>query len=332
MFFARSPMRSRSLASRRAPTTSRRSTAIGWRLAMMSTALSSISRWRASIFASADDTRCASAVSRFASASTESATCFSARPPISATMRERSCRSVSKAFIVWSDIVIFRLSKFGASTFPAYRSHALAKASCNVVLRATIVRGGEDAGGLTKLDQLAEVHEGREIGYACGLLHVVGHDGDRVVVLEFVDQLFDLCRGDRVQRRAGLVEQNYFGSHRNGTCYAQPLLLTAGQRKPVCAELVLDLVPKCGALECVPDSVFEFRFRQPLIKANPEGDILEDRHRKRSRLLEHHSDFRAQEVEILRGRQNIRAIERHVTRRALVRIKVVHAVQDPQQR
>src|SRR5215467_2532814 len=229
IFFARSPIRSRSLASRRAPTTSRRSTAMGWRLAIMSTALSSISRCKASIFASADDTRCASAVSRFASASTESATCFSARPPISATMRERSCRSVSKAFIVWSDIVIFRLSAFGALTFSAYRSHALAKASCNVVLRATIVRGGEDAGGLTKLDQLAEVHEGREIGYACGLLHVVGHDGDCVVVLEFVDQLFDLCRGDRVERRAGLVEQDHFRPYRDGTCDAQPLLLTTGQ-------------------------------------------------------------------------------------------------------
>src|SRR5262245_65250340 len=56
------------------------------------------------------------------------------------------------------------LSSFGypgLAHFPAYRSHALAKAPCNVVLRATIVRGGEDAGGLTKLDQLAEVHEGR---------------------------------------------------------------------------------------------------------------------------------------------------------------------------
>src|SRR5215475_9637750 len=285
---------------------------------MMSTALSSISRWSASIFASADDTRCASAVSRVASASTESATCFSARPPISATMRERSCRSVSKAFIVWSDIVMFRLSAFGALTFPASRSHALAKASCNVVLRATIVRGGEDTGGLTKLDQLAEVHEGREIRHASGLLHVVGHDGDRVVVLEFVDQLFDLCRGDRIERRAGFVEQDHFGPHRDGARNAQPLLLPARQRKPVCSELVLDLVPKRGALKRVPDTIIEFRFRQTLVKSNPEGDILEDRHRKRGRLLEHHSDFRAQEVEILRGRQNIRTVERHMTRRALV--------------
>ena len=44
-------MRSRSLATRSAPTISRRSTAIGWRRAMVSTALSSISCCSASIAA-----------------------------------------------------------------------------------------------------------------------------------------------------------------------------------------------------------------------------------------------------------------------------------------
>ena len=43
MFLARSPIRSRSVATRIAPTISRRSTAIGWRRAMVSTARSSIS-------------------------------------------------------------------------------------------------------------------------------------------------------------------------------------------------------------------------------------------------------------------------------------------------
>ncbi len=42
MFLARSPIRSRSVATRMAPTISRRSTAIGWRRAMVSTARSSI--------------------------------------------------------------------------------------------------------------------------------------------------------------------------------------------------------------------------------------------------------------------------------------------------
>ena len=46
-------MRSRSLATRSAPTISRRSTAIGWRRAMVRMAFSSISRCSASICASA---------------------------------------------------------------------------------------------------------------------------------------------------------------------------------------------------------------------------------------------------------------------------------------
>ena len=46
-------MRSRSLATRSAPTISRRSTAIGWRRAMVRIAFSSISRCSASIVASA---------------------------------------------------------------------------------------------------------------------------------------------------------------------------------------------------------------------------------------------------------------------------------------
>ena len=215
---------------------------------------------------------------------------------------------------------------------PAFRSHALAKASCDVVLSATIVRGGEDAGSFTKLDQLTEVHESRKIRYACGLLHVVGDDGDRVVVLEFVDQLFDLGRGDRIERRAWLVEQNHLRPHRYGARDAQTLLLPAGQRKSVGTQLVLDLVPKRGPLERVPDAIFKLRFRQPLVQANSERDVLEDRHRKRGRFLEHHSDFRAQEVEVLRRREDVRVIERYVAGRALVWVKVVHSVQNAQQR
>ena len=74
---------------RSALTISRRSTAIGWRRAMVRTARSSISRCRSSIAASAAITRSARSTSRLASASTESAICFSARPPISATMRDK---------------------------------------------------------------------------------------------------------------------------------------------------------------------------------------------------------------------------------------------------
>src|SRR5882724_1185969 len=220
MFLARSPMRSRSFETRSAPTISRRSTAIGWRRAMVRMARSSISRCRLSMVGSSETTRWASLASRRASASTDSAICFSASPPISATIRARSCRSRSKAFAVWGSTIISTL-------------HASAEAAGDVVLGAPIARRGKHLAGRAEFDQLAEIHEGREIGDARGLLHVVGHDHDRVVGLQLVDQFLDLGGRDRIKRRAWFVEQDHLGLDRDGTRDAQPLLLTAGQAQPV---------------------------------------------------------------------------------------------------
>ena len=61
MFLARSPMRSRSEATRIATMISRRSRAIGWRLAIVRIAFSSIWRSRTSIFSSFWMTRSANA-------------------------------------------------------------------------------------------------------------------------------------------------------------------------------------------------------------------------------------------------------------------------------
>ncbi len=65
------------------------------------------------------------------------------------------------------------------------------------------------------------------VGDAGRLLHVMGHDRDRVVILQLVDQLLDLGGRDRIQRRARLVEQDHFRPHRDGARDAQALLLTA---------------------------------------------------------------------------------------------------------
>ena len=105
---------------------------------------------------------------------------------------------------------------------------------------------------VAELDQLAEIHEGGEVGDARRLLHVVGDDDDRVVVLQLVDQLLDLGGRDRIERRARLVEQDHLGPHRDGAGDAQALLLAAGQAEAVGAELVLDLVPQRGALAAPP--------------------------------------------------------------------------------
>src|SRR5674476_211520 len=134
---------------------------------MVATAFSSISCCSVSILTSAAVTRCASAISRLASAFIESATCFSARPPISATMRSRSCRSLSKALVVcWSVIVVILqsldfwlrmiLSENRCSLFGIMR---LAEATGYIILGTSIVRRRKHAGRFAVFDQLAEIHE-----------------------------------------------------------------------------------------------------------------------------------------------------------------------------
>src|SRR5262249_21991804 len=49
-------------------------------------------------------------------------------------------------------------------------------------------------------------------------------------------------------------------------------------------------------------------------------------------LLEHHADARAQEVEILLGGKNVLAVEQDVALRPLVGIKIVHPIENAQQR
>src|ERR1700682_2621980 len=196
-----------------APTISRRSTAIGWRRAMVSTARSSITRCKLSISASAATTRLPSAISRRTSASTESTIMRSARPPISATSRVNSCRSLSNALAVCSEAM------FLSSAEPAG----------DVVLGASIARRGEYLVGFVEFDQFSEIHEGSFVRDARGLLHVVGDDGDRIVLRQFLDQFLALGGRNRIKRRAWLVEQDHFGPHRDGAGDAQPLLLATGQ-------------------------------------------------------------------------------------------------------
>src|SRR6202167_1155541 len=315
MFLARSPIRSRSVATRMAPTISRRSTAIGWRRAMVSTARSSITRCSLSISISAATTRLPSATSRRISASTDSTIMRSARPPISATSRVNSCRSLSNALAVCSEAMI------PSSTEPAG----------DVILRASIARRGENLVGIVEFDQLTKIHEGGLVGDARGLLHVVGDDRNRVVLRQFLDQLLDLGGRNRIERRTGLVEQDHFGPHRDGAGNAKPLLLAAGQAEAAGVQLVLDLIPQRAAAQRLFDAAVHFGFGNLLIEPDAEGDVLIDRHRKRRRLLEHHADARAQQIEIELGVEDIGLVEHQLAGGALAGIEVVHPVENPQQ-
>ena len=99
------------------------------------------------------------------------------------------------------------------------------------------------------LDQLAEPEEGGLVRDARRLLQVVRHDDDRVLRLELLDQLLDLQRGDRIERRAGLVHQDDLRLDRDRARDAQPLLLAARERQAALVQPVLDLVPERRAAQ-----------------------------------------------------------------------------------
>src|SRR6202163_5041236 len=245
---------------------------------MVNTARSSITRCKLSISASATTTRLPSATSRRISASTDSTIMRSARPPIYATSRVNSCRSLSNALAVCSEAMLL------SSAEPAG----------DVVLGTSIARRGEDLVGFAEFDQLAEIHEGGLVRDARGLLHVVGDDGDRIVLRQFLDQLLDLGGGNGVERRAGFVEQDHLGTHGHGAGDAKPLLLAAGQAEAAGAQLVLDLVPQCAAAQRLFHTAVHLGFGNLLIEPDAERYVLVDRHRKRRRLLEYHAYPRAQ--------------------------------------
>jgi hypothetical protein len=108
-------------------------------------------------------------------------------------------------------------------------------------------------------------------------------------------------------------------------------LLAAGERQAVGVQLVLDLIPQRGALQGLLHAAVQFGFRQLLVQPDAERDVFVDRHRERRRLLEHHADLGAQHIEVLRRRQDVVIVEPHAAGGALIRIQIVHAVQNAQQ-
>src|SRR3954454_5240502 len=76
--------------------------------------------------------------------------------------------------------------------------------AADVVLGLLLARVGEDLLGRVDLHQTPRLPRGLDIekrGQVAGaarLLHVVGHDHDRVLLLELTDQILDRERGDRV--------------------------------------------------------------------------------------------------------------------------------------
>ena len=88
--------------------------------------------------------------------------------------------------------------------------YALTEPAGDILLGALVVGRGENLFRRAEFHQLAQIHEGGVVGRARGLLHIVGHDDDGVIVGQFVDQFLDLGGRNRIERRAGLVQQDHF--------------------------------------------------------------------------------------------------------------------------
>ncbi len=206
-----------------------------------------------------------------------------------------------------------------------------AEATGDVILGLPLRRLREDHFGAVVLDQVAQVHEGGVVGHARGLLHVVGHDHDGVLVLELFHQLLDAAGRDRIQRRGRLVQQQHRRAQGHGTGDAQALLLATGQAQCALPQLVLHFVPQRALAQCLLDAVGHVGLAQLLVVADAVGHVLEDGHRERHRLLEHHADLAAQAVHRVLRRQDVFAVQQHFTTRLQLRVQRVDAVEDAQQ-
>src|SRR5215472_7316611 len=127
----------------------------------------------------------------------------------------------------------------------------------DVVLGEAVARVGEQAIGLTDLDQLAEMEVRRALRHTCRLLHGVGDDHDRVGLAQLIDQVLDARGGDRIERRARLVHEYHLRLHGDGARNAEALLLAPRESGAGAAEAILDLFPQPGAREARADDLIE---------------------------------------------------------------------------
>src|SRR4029453_14720434 len=156
--------------------------------------------------------------------------------------------------------------------------------SGDVVLGPLVRRAGEDGLGAVELDQQAGTAvrlgvdlgrvEGGGVGDAGGLLHVVGHDHDRELVLDLLHQVLDAGGGDGVERRARLVHEQHVGPGGDGPGDAEPLLLTAGQAVGRVLQPVLHLVPQGGLVQRLLHEAVHVPPASPAAQPRAVGDVV----------------------------------------------------------
>src|SRR6185437_8530894 len=255
MFTHWSPMRSMCLIMCSSAATRRRSPATGACSASSERIPWCTSRWRPSTRSSSSTTICASSTSWCRSASSTRSSCSMIRssPPSALVSSACSC------FWKWARPCAAPPTSSSPRTWLAPAAPVASAAARDrpssaelagdIVLGAGVVGVGEHVLRRADLDELAAEQERRAVGDARGLLHVVRDDHDRHALLEFLDQLLDLQRGDRIERRARLVHKDHLGLDRERSRDAQTLLLAARQAGAGLLQPVGDLVPQPSRAE-----------------------------------------------------------------------------------
>ena len=69
-----------------------------------------------------------------------------------------------------------------------------------------------------------------------------------------------------------------------------------------------------------------------LKQLNAKRNVVKDRHRKRCGLLKHHAHFGTNQRNVLLRREQVFTVQNHFAFSTLLRIKLIHAVKNAQQR
>ena len=178
---------------------------------------------------------------------------------------------------------------------------------------------------------MAQVHEGGRIRHARGLLHVVRHDHDRIILLEVKDEVFDFRGRDRIERRARLVHQEDLRLRRKGARDAEPLLLPTREAHPWLAEIILHLVPQRRLLEAPLNDLVELHAIPDPVQTERRRDVVVHGHRReRIRLLKNHPHATADRDRIVRV--DVLVVEEHLTFHPGLRDRLVQPVQTSDER
>ena len=145
--------------------------------------------------------------------------------------RRRSSSASRMISLIWRVTATWR----GVVAWPSRGSPSQPNRPDDVVL-------GQLFFGLVKIDRVAHLDEvaGAVVAHreergpvadAGRLLHVVGHDDDRVVLAQLGHQLLDAEGRDGIERRRRLVHEDHLRVDRERPGDAQPLLLPARERR-----------------------------------------------------------------------------------------------------